>query len=753
MQAKLASTWPTPLLSIFVLTCFGLPNIATADEAQCLHQHPADRPSIGLVLGGGGARGFAHVGVLKLLEEMRVPYDYIAGTSMGSIVGGMAATGMDSDEISAVIRGADWTDLFSDATDRQDQTMRRKLDQELGLYGPKIGVGKDSTLLPSGVVAGQKILFLFETVTSQRAQASQFDQLPVPFRAVATDIVTGDMVVLDHGSLANAMRASMAVPGAFDPVRDGNRLLADGGLVRNLPVDVVRAMGADVVIAVDVGTPLMDVDQIRNILSIVQQMTSLQIARNTAEQVATLTERDVLIRPDLGSDITSASFTSFEAAAPLGHDVDGHTREALARLSLPEAEYQAWRAGIQHCVTGPPTIRFVRLNNQSRFSDQVIQSLISIQPGGKLDTDQLDADIRQIYGLGFIRMASYQIVAEGGQYGIEIDVEQDKRGTDFIETGLSLAGNGRGTEVSLQGSYLKTDLDDRGSEFRAMAQVGSDFGLLADVYKYLDDDQRWAFNPQLVYSLHDVLLFTDTGLAVASADVNELAAGVNLRREFGRSAALYSGIYRYTGTIKQTLGLPFPNRHYNGGEWRLGLIFDRLDDLYLPTRGARIDVQYIDSSEALGADDDFEQLRIHGLISKTWGAHNALFTWRYNSTLHGASAPVYALFTGGGFLNMSGFEPAELNASNFGFVGTGYRYQVAKTGLWPGYAGMTLEYGNAANDRHDIFAKGILNGSLYFAYDTPLGPLYLGYGWSEDRSGLLFLRLGAIFAGDNIGRR
>jgi len=740
------------LIGTLALTAFSLPAIAAA-EMQCLHEHPADRPSIGLVLGGGGARGFAHVGVLELLEEMRVPYDYIAGTSMGSIVGGLAATGMDSGEISAVIRGADWADLFSDSTQRQDQTLRRKQDQELGLYGPKIGIGKDSTLLPAGVVAGQKILFLFETVTSQRAQASRFDQLPLPFRAVATDIVTGDMVVLDHGSLSNAMRASMAVPGAFDPVRDGNRLLADGGLVRNLPVDVVRAMGADVVIAVDVGTPLMDIEQIRNILSMIQQMTSLQIVKNTAEQVATLTGRDVLIRPDLGSEITSASFNSFEVAAPLGHDVDEPTREALARLSVSEAEYRAWRAGIQRCVTGPPTIQFVRLNNHSRFSDQVIESLITVQPGGKLDTEQLDADIRRIYGLGFIRLARYQVVEEAGQSGIEIEVEQDKRGTDFIETGLSLAGNGRGTEVNLQGGYLKTDLDDRGSEFRAEAQVGNDFGLMADLYKYLDDEQHWVINPQITYSLRDVLLFTTTGLALARADVNELTGGVKLGREFGRSAVLYGGVYRYAGTVKQTLGLPFPNRHYNGGEFRLGLIFDRLDDLYLPTRGARIDVQYIDSSETLGADDDFEQVRTHGLVSKTWGAHNALFTWRYNTTLHGATAPVYALFTGGGFLNMSGFEPAELNASNFGFVGAGYRYQVAKTGLWPGYAGMTIEYGNAADDRHDVFANGILNGSLYFAYDTPLGPLYLGYGWSEDRSGLLFLRLGAIFAGDNIGRR
>lgn len=186
------------LFSILFAFSLALGNTAThAKEYRCAKTEIRDRPRIGLVLGGGGARGYAHVGVLKKLEEMRIPYDYIAGTSMGSIVGGFLATGMESEELARVVRSADWDDLFKDKTQREDQPFRRKVDDDLGLFGPKLGIGKDSSLLPKGVVSGQKIIFMFESVVSQRVNTDDFDRLPIPYRAIATDIVTGEMVVID----------------------------------------------------------------------------------------------------------------------------------------------------------------------------------------------------------------------------------------------------------------------------------------------------------------------------------------------------------------------------------------------------------------------------------------------------------------------------------------------------------------------------------------------------------------------------
>ena len=736
------------LLSAVLLSLL-LPDQARAQ--QCKHELPPGSPSIGLALGGGGARGFAHVGVLRALEELRIPFTYIAGTSMGSIVGGLAATGMQAEELAEVIKTADWNDLFNDRTARRDLPARRKADDQLGLFGPKLGLGTDSALLPSGVVAGQKILFLLETATSQRVQASHFDLLPVPFRAVATDLVSGRMVVIDQGALSGAMRASMAVPGVFDPVPMDDALLVDGGLTRNLPVDVVRELGAEVVIAVDVGTPLMEAGEIRHVLSIVEQLGSLMVVQNTVEQEQTLAAQDALIRPALGRDITSASFERFDEAAPIGYEATMAQAGELSRLSLSETDYAAWRASVQRCVEGPPVIQFVRLENHSRFDDAVIADLLNVRIGEPLDVKRMDQDLRMIYGLGFIRVARYRIIEEDHRYGVEVSVFQDQRGTDLLETGLTLSGGGTGSEINLQAGYLKTDLDPLGSEFRAVIQVGNDFGIAADVYRYLGNSRSYFFSPRVSLTRRDLLIYDETGRARGEAAIDEAAISLALGREFGRYATLSVGLDRYLGDVDVTIGVPGEYSRFDGGELGARLNFDRIDNLFLPSRGLLFSLDYIDSAEWLGADQAFEQVRFSLLYSKSWARHNLLLTSRYNTTLD-SDAPIYALHTGGGFLNMSGFQPDELIGQHFGMVGAGYRLQLGQSSFMPGYAGFTVEYGNATQDREDMFAEGILNGSLYFAYNTPLGPIYLGYGYNEDRSGLFFLRLGAVLSGGNVAR-
>ena len=251
---------------------------------------------------------------------------------------------------------------------------RRKADDDLGLYGPKLGIGKDSSLLPKGVVSGQKIIFMFESVASQRVNTTDFDQLPIPYRAIATDIVTGDMVVIGTGEVSMAMRASMAVPGVFDPVQRDDALLVDGGLVRNLPVDVARDMGADVVIAVDVGTKLAGKDEINSALAIVYQMSGLLTVSNTNIQIKSLGENDVLITPDIGDKISSADFGKLDEAIPLGYAATEAVQDQLEKYSLSESEYRAWRQQIDNCVDGPPQVHFVNWIINQGFPMRLFQS-------------------------------------------------------------------------------------------------------------------------------------------------------------------------------------------------------------------------------------------------------------------------------------------------------------------------------------------------------------------------------------------
>jgi NTE family protein len=428
-------------------------------------------------------------------------------------------------------------------------------------------------------------------------------------------------------------------------------------------------------------------------------------------------------------------------------------QEKLQKYSLTESEYRAWRQQIRDCVSGPPRVHFVQLDNRSRFSDEIIRELITIRPGETLDLEQLDGDLRQIYGLGFIREATYSVVVQNGKQGIQITVHNDERGTQFIETGLDLSFSQRGTVFNLRGGYLNAGLDERGSEFRALAQVGESPGLFVDYFRPLDDELKYNFRPGISVFRRPLLIYTDEGDAVSEIVLDEIGAAVTIGREFGRYAGLYAGYTRYTGEIDITVGDPtIEEIDFDGAEFYLELLFDQLDDRYLPTKGWYSAIKYTRSSEKLGADTSFDQLEAGFVYSKSFGLHNIIMAGQFNTSLDD-DIPPYAWYTGGGFLNMSGFEPNSLVGSHFGHLTLGYRYQVGKSGFLPGYAGMTLEYGNVAFERDDVFSDGLINGSVYFAYGSPLGPIYLGAGWSEEFSALYFVRVGALFGPRALGRR
>jgi NTE family protein len=536
-------------------------------------------------------------------------------------------------------------------------------------------------------------------------------------------------------------------------VRHKGKLLVDGGLVRNLPVDVARDMGADVIIAVDVGTKLAGKDELNSAISIVYQMSGLLTVSNTNIQVESLVDRDVLITPAIGDKISSSDFDKLDEAIPLGYAAAEAAQGQLSEYSLSESEYRAWRQQINNCVQGLPEVHFVSLDNRSRFSDKVILDMIKIKPGQPLDIEQLDKDLRQIYALGFIRQARYNIVQKNGLEGLEIIVRPDERGNQYIETGVDLAFSARGTAFNIRGGYLSTALDDRGSEFRAVAQVGESPGLVLDYFKHLDDRLRYSLEPSAYLIRRPLFIYDRGGDALGQIELDEWGGSILLGREFGRSVMLNAGFNRYVGNLRVTVGDPETEPFsFNGAEFFAGLRYDRLDNRFLPTRGAYSALHYTNSVEGLGADDAFEQLEFSFFGSRTFGLHNILYGLEYKISLSD-TIPIYALYTGGGFMNMSGYEPSSLLGPNYGHALLGYRYQVAKSGLLPGYVGMTLEYGDARLDKKEVFTDGILNGSVYFGYQTPLGPIFLGIGWSEDRSAIYFIRLGAILGEQNLGRR
>jgi NTE family protein len=272
------------LFSGFVLAQDKLP-ADTGGEKN--HSRDHNRPTIGLVLSGGGARGAAHIGVIRILDELRIPVDYITGTSMGAIVGGLYASGLSADELEDVIEGADWSVLLADRPPRAERSFRRKSDDYGYLVDFEMGVDKTGLVFPGGIVQGQNLENALKRLAFPAISINDFDKLPIPFRAVATDIVSGEAVILESGDLATAIRASMSVPGIFKPVRLDGRVLVDGGVANNLPVQIVKDMGAEVLIVVDVGFPLLPEAQLKSALDVTKQMITILINARTKGQLCT----------------------------------------------------------------------------------------------------------------------------------------------------------------------------------------------------------------------------------------------------------------------------------------------------------------------------------------------------------------------------------------------------------------------------------------------------------------------------------
>lgn len=711
---------------------------------------PVDRPRIALVLGGGGARGAAHIGVIKALEELRVPVDYIAGTSMGSLVGGLKASGMSGAEIESVITNIDWADVFADDINRADRPIRRKRDDDLGLYGTKIGLSEGSSRLPKGAVAGQKVLFLLESIVGPRHRGDDFDSLPIPFRAVAVDIIAAEPVVINNGKLSVAMRSSMALPAVFDPVEDGERLLVDGGVLMNLPVSVGKEMGADIVIAVDVGSALAPKEDVKNVLQVLYQLIGVVTVVNSRQQTALLSDDDFILYPPLDDALTTGSFANSADAIPAGYSETMKYRDEFSQYALSDSEWGRRQASIAICVEGLPVIEFVRLNNQSRFVDEVIQRRLSVEIGATLDLDSLEKQIEDIYSLGFLQSVSFEIIEDGGQTGLRVDVMPDARGTDFFEYGLGIHSSNFESGFNLRLGYLKTDVGGYGGEFRSLVQIGGDMGGLVELYKPLGPSLKYVFIPRAAFERTTLNVFDDDGNTLSQMDVDDSLLQIGFAREFGNSMSLTAGLRFGTGTVDIGIGDPsIPEYDFDSGAYFLEGKYDTQDNRFFPGSGTNADFRILQSTPALGADSEFAQITSSYFHAWTVGRHSFLAGAEVDVSSDDP-IPLQNLFRAGGFPRMSGYEFGELTGENFAMALGGYRYKLLDSSIFPGYLGGTIEYGNVYANRSDIFTDGLLNGSVYFGIDSLLGPLYIGIGFAEGGRRIPFLTIGSIFNRDRL---
>ncbi len=298
---------------LLTLLCFcQIALSASAQNPSSTTLATTERPKIGLVLSGGGARGFAHIGVLKVLEENNVPIDYIVGTSMGSIIGGLYAIGLTPEEIEHGVKGIAWDKVFNDFAYREYKTFRRKKDDFDFFNIHRVGITSDGLQLSPGLIEGQQIELALDRLAYPGFHINHYDDLRIPFRAIATNIENGEPFVIDSGNIARAMRASMSIPGALPAITIDDTLLVDGGIANNIPINIARKMGADIVIVVDVSSPLSDKEDIKSTIDVTAQLTTIMTRRIADSQLKTLKDKDVLIVPG-AKDISSSDFDKYPA--------------------------------------------------------------------------------------------------------------------------------------------------------------------------------------------------------------------------------------------------------------------------------------------------------------------------------------------------------------------------------------------------------------------------------------------------------
>ena len=705
---------------------------------------PPNRPRVGLVLGGGGARGSAHIGVLEVLEELRVPVDCISGTSMGALVASAYASGLSPAQMRTAMAEADWDNMFVDMPDFSDVNYRFKQVLRRYVPGSEVGVTDDGVRFPPGVVDGVKIKLFFNRLVGANKGEREIEKLPLPIALIATDIANGERVVMREGNLTTAMRASMSVPGMLAPaIRDGRKLV-DGGLVDNVPIGEARDLcKADIVIAINVGSPLLKAEQVNSLLSISAQMVNILTEQNVTRSLATLKPTDIYIQPDLGN-ITATDFNRSGDAADRGKAAALAVRDQLAKLGTTPEKFAHWREPIDRVNLPSPIIDEIQIAKMDHVNPAMVERQLTIAPGDPLRTSKIDNDVLRIYGDGFYQGVDYQVLNERERDILRVLPVEKGWGPDYLRFALNLETNSsHGSSFGLRAAYQKTWLNDLGAELLIAAGIGNTYGIGFNFYQPLDPKQR-VFVEAEASAVNSPLNIYQNNARVAQYNLTNTSATIWGGTNIGILGQARVGWTTQKRTFDRDIGsaeLPDSiDKSYSG--FRASFSLDQLNRLYFATDGWATRLQYFDSNSAGFGRIDADVEAAHS-IGRT------VLTGRINYT--GATRgqlPIYDAASLGGFLNMSAFSRGQILGDNITYAGIRAERII---GTFPIGMRGDLRLGFALEGAHvgtyytetNLSGNSILNSTaVYLGGETPFGPAYLGYGYSTDGMQNVFLSIG-----------
>ncbi|WP_415860608.1 patatin-like phospholipase family protein [Vibrio metschnikovii] len=741
--------------------------VVTRDDIN----HP--RPIIALVLAGGGAKGAAHMGVLKALEEMKIPVDIVLGTSMGAYVAGLYATGMDAEEIESVIYSVNWQSGYRDRVSRSQRRVRDKEYEDRYQLTTDLGFGWDGIRAPRGVVQGQSMLRILRETSGNLAKLDSFDDLVIPYRAVATDIIEMQPVVLDKGYLVDAMMASMSVPGALPPYDIDGRWLVDGGVTNNMPVDIAKQMGADVVIAVDISSDYKQQDSFSSFLSAANQLSNYLVRRTTERQVSHLSEQDILLRPNVGL-METTDFYKMPDAFIEGYQTALEHQPQLQVLALSSAQYQNYIDGKaerrrQLQYGDMLTVDDIAIRNHSHYSDLLLKNRLNLAQNTTLSTEEIEASVDRLYVLDRFKLVRYQYEQVEQENHLLIDVYEKGWGPNYLNFRFFLEDDFSTTsQYSLGASLNFTDLGSHGAELALNMDLGTDKQLEAELYsplfssqktfasftaRYRDDNRQIPFDD----------LFENTGLSATRNYIPITYRTLTGEAALGYQQTLWRQLRvgaRYVDGQVQPSTVP---DYGNGTFTRQGVFInyriDSLDNFSLPREGNYIDLEYFIShddvndlvEQANSSSDTVYDISAKLMSAKSVGRHTLVANLDYGEVRSKNSITPVEPKTIGGFLNLSGIPRKSLLGQNKIFTSLVYRYRWFDNdfGLFnaPFYLGASIEYGGVWSDpdlKIDTAPKYVA-GSIFAGIDSPIGPVMFGYGRTEQNYDSFYLIIGTTF--------
>ncbi|TDR30766.1 patatin-like phospholipase family protein [Hydromonas duriensis] len=710
---------------------------------QAAHADDAKRLKVGLVLGGGGARGAAHVGVIKKLEELRIPVDCISGTSMGGLVAGAFSTGMSSEQMSQALADADWRDMFNDSPNYAELTPRNKNISQTYIPASEAGIKNGHLKFPSAVLGGQKIKFFINQLVEADKAPQMIENQKLPLSLIATDIVTGQRVAYRNGDLATVMRATMSVPGLIAPVKYNGRTLVDGGLVDNVPIREVKEMcHPDVVIAVNVGSPLLKEEEIESSpLSVTAQTLNLLTEQNVTQSLAMLNrQQDVYIQPDLDG-ITAADFERNQETIKRGYAAANQAEAQLKKLSLTATQYSGWRAEVQNKPRPSPIIDKVEVVEGNAQDSINLTQQIKQKPNEPLNTTQLKNDLLYAYGDGRYSNMDYQLLSDHDKTTLRVLPTKKPWGPNYARAGLNFSWGTRETAAyNLRLGYQMTEINRLGGELLFSGQLGNTNRAVVNWYQPIDSRRRLFTDVSVGYSDQKVNVYQN-GRAQSSYNTNLTEASAALGFNFNRYGVMKLGVVQRRPHASLDIGsesLQTSSTAQSAHGWYVSADFDRMNQLYFPTKGWLARASYFDMND---------YSKVSAELQGAYSIKDFVFTGKlaYTGSPKGQLPLSDAAFLGGAN-NLAGLSNQQVIGDNLQYAGLRVERVLSKMPLGIRgdlRLGLSTEIGKMRTRYSETQGQGwIKSGSIYLGGETPVGPLYVGVSKATNNSPRVYLFIG-----------